>query len=105
MKSKGVRELAFTHKNDRKSAREIAAMFKVSRGTIQLWFKQGPMHPMQGVRKIERANRRTLTPIQEEGLLAFIEAQADSALSDIKQCINIFRSSVEMRTLQVNSQD
>ena len=100
MKSKGVRELAFTHKNDGKSAREIAAMLKVSQGTIQLWFKQGPMHPMQGVRKIERANRRTLTPIQEGGLLPYIEAQPDSALSDIidfvsnRYCVRISRNAV-----------
>ena len=80
MKGKGVRDLAFAHKKDGKPTKEIVAMLKVSQRTIQLWFKQGPI---QSVRKVERVKRRTLSPLQEEGVLAFVEAQPDAVLADI----------------------
>lgn len=88
MRTKAVRDLAIAHKNDGKSTKQIAAMLRVSQRTIRNWFKQGPMHPMQGIRKIDRAGRRTSSPIQEEGLLAFIEDNPGQTLADISTFIS-----------------
>ena len=85
-----MRDLAFAHKNDGKSTKEIAAMLRVSQRTIRYWFQlqQGPLHPMQGVRKIDRTQRRSLTGIQEEGLLAYIENQPGTTLAEIRDFIS-----------------
>ena len=88
MRTKAVLDLAFAHKNDGKSTKQIAAMLRVSQRTIRNWFKQGPMHPMQGIRKIDRARRRTLSPKQEEGLLAFMEDNPGQTLADISTFIS-----------------
>ena len=83
-----MRDLAFAHKNYGKSTKDIAAMLRVSQRTIRYWFQQNPLHPMQGVRKIDRTQRRSLTGIQEEGLLAYIENQPGTTLAEIRVFIS-----------------
>ena len=80
MRSKEVRDLALAHVEDGTSTKEIAKFLKVSERTVRRWKKVGPI---DAVRKLDRVNRRCLTPIQEEGVLALIEERPGILLEDV----------------------
>ena len=97
MKAKAVRQLALEHRESGISTAQIALFLKVSQRTVQLWIKQGPE---QDNGKPLTIGRRTLSPIQEEGVLEFVEGNPGIFLQDVidmvsqRYAVTISRNSV-----------